>query len=68
MALAKVYDTADTIMVALDLEFTDGLSEALMGSAAVVETTTPMLAQYVEALRTLAGAVDDARISAGLSA
>lgn len=69
MALAnKAYDPSDTLVVALDLEFTNGLSDALEACADIADHVSPLLRTYADALRMLAGAVDDARISAGLEA
>lgn len=65
MALAKVYDTVDTLMVPLDLDGTEGLSELLRDAAAVLATLPPM-SGHSEPLRNLADAIDDARIAAGL--
>lgn len=58
MALAKVYDTSDTLMVPLDLEGTEGLSDLLYKVADVVADPGP--------LRNLADAIEDARVAAGL--
>ena len=69
MALAKVYDSEDTLMVPLDLDGTEGLARALYESAAVLETVSPLLlGDNADALRNLADAVTDARVAAGLNA
>lgn len=69
MALAKVYDSEDTLMIPLDLEGTEGLATALYESAAVLETVSPMLlGDNADALRNIAHAVTNARIAAGLNA
>ena len=69
MALAKIYDTSDTLMVPMDLEDTEGLVSALYDGAAVLDnlhnSDSPA---YAELLRKCAERVVDARISAGLGA
>lgn len=69
MALAKVYDDSQTLMVPLDLDGTEGLSAFLYTAAARAENSYDKTGEAeAEALRNLADAIDDARISAGLGA
>lgn len=65
MALAKVYDTQDTLMVPIDAEGSDSLSEMLRDAAAVLSTIGPLVLHSAP-LRDLAAAIDDARTAAGL--
>jgi len=68
MALAKVYDTADTIMVPLDAESTEGLVDVLYYVAAVLENRSyeEDAETKAERIRKVADAIDEARTAAGL--
>jgi len=67
MALAKIYDTADTLMVPMDLDATDSLSEYLIGAACMLDNATHVGAESAaKALRKLADDIDNARTAAGL--